>query len=191
LYTSGYLASNANAFSHLFPYIDSLWFGEGFDYTLPYDYWFVAISGIPFGLFGEMLGPGNPYYGMTFGITARYLVNNADPSPIWSFWDYFGIQDSEMIGWWRPDCPVLSNYEDVIVTVYKKDDSALLAIANWNYEDVEVQLFVDWTALGLDEKKCVFLATEIRNFQNETTFQIDDSIPIAANSGWLLIIQAQ
>ena len=55
-----------------FPYINSLWFGEGYDYNAPPDYWLVEISGIPFGLYGEMLeGDGNPWRGMVYGMTDR------------------------------------------------------------------------------------------------------------------------
>ena len=37
-------------------YIDSLWFGESFHYNSPADTFLVEISGLPFGLFGDMLG---------------------------------------------------------------------------------------------------------------------------------------
>jgi len=30
-----------------FPYVDTLWFGEGFDYNQTPDYWLVEMSGIP------------------------------------------------------------------------------------------------------------------------------------------------
>ncbi len=55
-----------------FPFVNSLWFGEGYDYDETPDYWLVEISGIPFGLFGEMLGPGSdPWRGMVYGMTGR------------------------------------------------------------------------------------------------------------------------
>ncbi|HET8634176.1 MAG TPA: glycoside hydrolase domain-containing protein, partial [Gemmatimonadales bacterium] len=65
-------ASSANLYLEHFPYIDRLWFGEYFDYNSPPDYWLVEMSGIPFGLMGEMLQDGgNPWRGMLFGMTAR------------------------------------------------------------------------------------------------------------------------
>ena len=77
-----------------FPYINSLWFGESYDYNESPDYWLVEVSGIPFGLFGEMLeGNGNPWRGMVYGMTARYY-QGADPKHIWKVWDEFGIQDA-------------------------------------------------------------------------------------------------
>ena len=57
-------ANSANLYMEHFPYIDRLWFGEYFDYDAPPDYWLVEISGIPFGLMGEMLQDGgNPWRG--------------------------------------------------------------------------------------------------------------------------------
>ncbi len=56
------LSNCANQYMEHFPYIDSLWFGEGFEYNNEGpDYWLVEISGIPFGLMGEMMhGGANP-----------------------------------------------------------------------------------------------------------------------------------
>ncbi|TGA97723.1 glycoside hydrolase domain-containing protein, partial [Streptomyces sp. MZ04] len=60
-------ASSANLYAELLPYVDRLWLGELFDYEgvdgsagADPAYWLVEISGIPFGLMGEMLeGGGN------------------------------------------------------------------------------------------------------------------------------------
>lgn len=40
--------SNANLYMEHFPYIDSIWFGEGFNYNESPDYWLIEISGIPY-----------------------------------------------------------------------------------------------------------------------------------------------
>ena len=42
-------------FMQHFPYIDSLWFGEGYDYDAPPEYWLLEVSGLPFGLMGDMM----------------------------------------------------------------------------------------------------------------------------------------
>ncbi len=64
--------SPANQYMEHLPYINSLWFGEMYDYNLSPDYWLVEISGIPFGLYGEMLeGCGNAYRGMVYGMSSR------------------------------------------------------------------------------------------------------------------------
>ncbi|HTK55819.1 MAG TPA: glycoside hydrolase domain-containing protein, partial [Gemmatimonadales bacterium] len=99
-------ASSANLYLEHFPYIDRLWFGEYFDYNSAPDYWLVEISGIPFGLMGEMLQDGgNPWRGMLFGMTAR-LPWAGDPRPLWQMWDQAGIADAQMHGWWDPASPV-------------------------------------------------------------------------------------
>ncbi|MEG1635461.1 MAG: DUF6067 family protein, partial [Rikenellaceae bacterium] len=86
------------------PYLDRLWFGEYFKYEKSPDYWMTEVSGIPFGMMGEMLqDDGNPWRGMLYGMTARFGYNGADkqiPKLFWTVWDDFGIQDSRMIGYW-------------------------------------------------------------------------------------------
>ncbi|MGH7658471.1 MAG: glycoside hydrolase domain-containing protein, partial [Gemmatimonadales bacterium] len=65
-------ASSANLYLEHFPYIDRLWFGEYFDYNSSPAYWLTEMSGIPFGVMGEMLQDGgNPWRGMVFGMTNR------------------------------------------------------------------------------------------------------------------------
>ena len=85
----------ASCHLELLPYINSLWFGEGFNYNESPDYWLVEISGIPYGLTGEMLQDGgNRWRGMIYGMTTR-LGWSGDPRPIWKFWDDFGIDNRE------------------------------------------------------------------------------------------------
>ena len=80
---------------------------------------------------GEMLQDGgNPWRGMIYGMTSR-APWSGDPSAIWKLWDEFGINDSEMIGYWVDDCPVKTGRPDVLATVYKKNGSTLIALASW------------------------------------------------------------
>jgi len=112
-------------------YISDLWFGEMFDYGRSPDYWLVEMSGIPFGITGEMLNyqnGGNPYRGMIYGMTGRH---NSSCSAMWNFWDSFGIQDAEWIGYWSPKCPVTTDSKDVLTSVYKKPGRTLVALAHW------------------------------------------------------------
>ena len=95
-------ASSANLYLEHFPFLNRLWFGEYFDYNgSGPDYWLVEMSGIPFGLMGEMLQDGgNPWRGMVFGMTAR-LPWAGDPRPLWKVWDEFGIdgeRDDRLVG---------------------------------------------------------------------------------------------
>ena len=64
--------SPALQFMHLMPYIDSLWFGEGFEYGSGGPaYWLVEASGIPFGLMSDMMGGGHTWKGLLHGMTHR------------------------------------------------------------------------------------------------------------------------
>jgi len=45
-----------NQYTEFFPYVNRLWFGEGFNYdAMSPEQWLVECSGIPFGLMGDML----------------------------------------------------------------------------------------------------------------------------------------
>jgi hypothetical protein len=181
-------ANSANLYMEHFPYIDRLWFGEYFDYDAPPDYWLMEVSGIPFGLMGEMLqGGGNPWRGMLYGMTAR-LPWAGDPRGIWKAWDEFGLEDASMVGYWSPTNPVRTDNPEVLATVYVREDRALISLASWAGKDVRVKLMIDWEALGLDPDRVVLTAPHIPDFQEAARFGPQDSIPVAAGRGWLLIL---
>jgi hypothetical protein len=176
----------ANQYLELFPCIDSLWFGEGFDYNEPPDYWLVEMAGIPYGLFGEMLqGGGNPWRGMLFGMTSR-LGWGGDPRPIWKVWDEFGIQDAAMRGYWDDHSPVKTDHPDVLATVYLKPGKSLIALASWATNSVHVRLNLDLAALGMSQAKARLYAPDVPDFQTEARFNIGDEIPVSPSRGWLL-----
>ncbi len=117
-------ASSANLYLEHFPFLNRLWFGEYFDYegSRP-DYWLVELSGIPFGLMGEMLqNGGNPWRGMVFGMTSR-LPWAGDPRPLWKAWDDFGITEAQMVGWWVKANPVKTGNAEVLATCYVRQPS--------------------------------------------------------------------
>ncbi|HGJ66281.1 TPA: hypothetical protein ENS27_13020 [bacterium] len=183
------LSNCATQYLEHFPYIDSLWFGEGFDYDESPDFWLVEVSGMPFGLYGEMLqNNGNPWRGMIYGMTNR-LGWGGDPRNIWKIWDDFGIQDAKMIGYWKKSCPVKTDNNDVLATVYRKEGKSLISIASWAKETVSCRLIVDWKALGLDPDKVTISAPEIPNFQPSAKFGLSDTIPVEPAKGWLLIME--
>ena len=43
----------------------------------------------------------------------------------------YGIQNTEMIGFWDDACPVKTNHPDVRATVYQAKDRLLIALASW------------------------------------------------------------
>jgi hypothetical protein len=181
-------ASSANLYMEELPYINRLWFGEYFDYNSLPDYYLIEISGIPFGLMGEMLQDGgNPWRGMLYGMTAR-LGASGDPRPLWKVWDEFGIENSRMEGYWVPSNPVKTGSKDVLVTSYIRQGAVLVAIASWAKEAENIRLAVDWNALGIDPAKAILTAPAIENFQEAATYKIDDEIPISPGRGLLLTL---
>lgn len=149
---AGAWAHCANVFMDSLPFVDRLWFGEEHQYAgPPPEHFLVEISGVPFGLMGEMLqGGGNPWLGLVFGCTAR-LGWQGNPRPVWRLWDGFGVEDSEFIGWWAgPDCPVRCADPMVKISVWKRKDKTLVAIGNFARTQKTVALIVDWKQLGLD-----------------------------------------
>lgn len=180
-------ASSANLYLEHFPYLNRLWFGEYFDYDSQPDYWLTEISGIPFGLMGEMLEKGgNPWRGMLFGMTGR-LPWSGDPRPLWKAWDEFGLADSRMVGFWVPNHPVRTGRDDVHATVYVSGTRAMIALAGWNKEPVDVRLTIDWKALGIDAASVTLSAPGISGFQAERSFEAGEPIRLEPGKGWLLV----
>lgn len=181
--------NSANLYLEHFPYINRLWFGEYFDYKAAPDYWMVEVSGLPFGLMGEMLQDGgNPWRGMVFGMTSR-LPWSGDPRPLWKEWDDFGIQRSRMIGWWVPSNPVRTGRDDVLATAYVRDGRALVALASWAPERVSITPRIDWRALGIDSARARITARPMRAFQDSASFVPGEAIPVEPGKGWLLRIE--
>jgi hypothetical protein len=184
--------NSANLYMEHFPYLNRLWFGEYFDYEKnPPDFFLTEVSGIPFGLMGEMLeGGGNPWRGMVYGMTNRMpWSDNADPRPIWKAWDDFGMEGTRMIGYWSPSCPVRTGLDNIPATVYAKKGAALVALASWAGHDTAVRLQIDWQKLGIDPAHASIEAPEIANFQPHQAFPVDGTIPVQKGKGWLLLIR--
>ncbi len=185
--------NSANLYLEHFPYINRLWFGEYFDYEkgTP-DFFMTEVSGIPFGLMGEMLQDGgNPYRGMVYGMTNRIpWSDNADPRPIWHLWDDFGMKGTQMVGYWVDENPVkIINNDQVLATVYKKPGKVLVSIASWADNNTEIELKIDWKKLGINPLKATITAPAVKNFQEQRSFRIGEKIPVEKAKGWLLIIE--
>jgi hypothetical protein len=183
--------SSATLYLEHFPYLDRLWFGEYFDYEgSPADYWLVEVSGIPFGLMGEMLQDGgNPWRGMTFGMTNRMPWSGPNPARLWKVWDDFGLGQAKMSGWWADDCPVRADDPGIKATVYRRAGKALIALASWAKGPTRTRLRIDWKALGIDPRRARLRAPEISDFQLAAAFAPDEPIPFEPGKGWLLILE--
>ncbi|WAH98917.1 glycoside hydrolase domain-containing protein [Arthrobacter sp. MMS18-M83] len=187
--------SSANLYMEHMPYVDRLWFGEYFDYenTSP-EYWLVELSGIPFGVMGEMLeGGGNAWRGMVFGMTGR--VPAVDNRPLWRFWANNGLAEATMIGHWA-DAPIRSSNPEVLATTWlTPDGAAVVALASWAAEPVDVTLVFDGgAASALSEEEAAGLAVSpvtvhaIEGFQTAASYGPGQPITLEPKRGLLLTI---
>lgn len=180
-----------NIFMDSMPFVDRLWFGEGHHYSgPPADHFLVELSGIPFGLMGEMLeGGGNPWLGLVFGTTGR-LGWGGNPSEVWKLWDDFGVQNSEFTGWWAADeCPVQSPDPAVKASVWKKPEATMVAVANFSSESKPASLAINWQALGLDPAKAKLFFPALTHMRQKAAWLSPDRLPILRpHSGMVFII---
>ena len=96
-------ANSALLYMEHLPFVSRLWFGEYFEYDRDADYWLTEVSGLPFGLMGEMLQDGgHPYRGLLYGMTAR-MYGDVDPRPVWRMMGDFGID-------WQSDARLLAGF---------------------------------------------------------------------------------
>jgi hypothetical protein len=172
----------------LFPYINSLWLGEMYDYqsTKP-DYWLVEISGIPLGLYSEMLdGCGNAYRGMVYGMSTRYY-GGCRPMNIWKLWEYFGMSGSEYVGYWDKTNPVKTGNKDILASVYLKKNKVMIALGSWTKSDQVVSLNIDWKKIGMNPASAKI---EIPNIDGLQTIGFADvkNLIVPASQGLILII---
>jgi hypothetical protein len=188
--------NSMNLYLELLPYIDLTWIGEGRDYNRAPDHWLIEVSGIPFGLPGQMLqGGGNPWRGMVYGITARAGRKENPPSDIWKFWDKHQMEKKEMIGYWEKDNPVKCYNPMIKATVYKGDDESLIAIANfytfplWGIDNQPVTVEVDFNKLGYDPANCEISIPEIPNYQTQNSSVALDKMIIPGSKGYIILIK--
>jgi len=181
-------ASCLNIYMDLLPYIDLVWIGEARDYNLPADNWLIEVSGIPFGLPGQMLADGgNKWRGMVFGITNRLGWTGPSPDPIWKFWDAVGIRDMEMIGFWDDRSAVRCSDDSVKVTVYRGTRQTLLAVGNWGARDTTVRLDLDFARLGLSSMPREFAVPPIADYQDGAVLRSLDAVRLRGAQGLLIV----
>ena len=105
IHTGDQGVSSPSAVSYLshFPYADSAWNGEGFNWNGDSAYWLTDVSGFIHGIPCDRLGGSDNFKGMLFG---NYERNSATAPAIWKLWDDVNIEESTMVGWWEDDAPV-------------------------------------------------------------------------------------
>jgi hypothetical protein len=177
-----------NLYMDMLPYFDLVWIGEMRNYDMPPDHWLIEVSGIPFGLSGQMLADGgNKWRGMVYGITNRLGWVGPSPDPIWKFWDEFRIQQKEMLGYWDARNPVRCSSDSVKVTVYRGGNQTILALGNWGTTDQTVKLEVNYARLGLSKVPALFLMPEVKEFQAGGEMSSLDSVRIPGREGRLIV----
>jgi hypothetical protein len=191
---TGFSKGPATQYTEYFPYMDKIWFGESFQYDkMSPENWLVEVSGIPFGLMGDMLhGGGNRWLGMLYGMTVRHpwLTEGVtcDPRPVWKIWDEFQIQNAKIIGFWKDSVPVTTSNSDVKTTVYKKEGKSLIAIGNFSDSPQTISLKIDFESLGLNPENTKLIAPEIQDFQPKKEWKTSDKITIEPRKGWLIYV---
>ena len=181
--------SCAYLYAELFPYIDKLWIGEGFDYDSAPDFWLVEISGLPFGLMSEMLEANwqkaNQWKGLVFGMTTRLgwtnVEDRADPSNLWRVFDEYKLDESEMIGFWDERNEVECEHSAIKATLYKRGSERYIALANFSTQDISTKLFIK----GL--KKYSLYCPFIERFQKEQA--LGEEIIVPQNRGLFIVVK--
>jgi hypothetical protein len=191
---TGFSKGPAIQYTEFFPFVDKLWFGESFLYNeMPAENWLVEVSGIPFGLMGDMLhAGGNRWLGMLFGMTVRLPWYTAevicDPRPVWRFWDEYNIAESKMIGFWDAGCPIQTDDPEVKVTVYEHQDHLIFALGNFSRVTKDV-ILSNRPGSTLIPETGRFIAPVIQDFQDSTVFNPGEKITTGPKKGWLLILE--
>ena len=172
-------------------YFDLVWIGEGRNYNRLPDHWRVEVSGIPFGLPGQMLeGGGNPWRGMVYGITNRAGWTKNSPEYLWKFFDEYRFSEKEMIGYWEKNGPVTCSNPLVKASIYKGPNEIIIAVANWADDDQAVSIDIDWKKLGINPARIeTLIIPEIKDFQTKQTTVSLDKIVIPGKKGYLILIK--
>lgn len=180
-------ASSANMYMEQLPYTDRLWLGEYFDYDhTDAAYWLVEVSGIPFGLMGEMLeGGGNPWRGLTFGMTGR--APRVDNRPLWDLWTEHGLADAPMVGHWSADAPVRTSHPDVLATSWLTPCGLVTALASWAPDAVSVTLEFAPEVAHLAASPLA--APAVAGFQDAAHFGPGAAITVAPGRGVVLVVK--
>eukprot|EP00755_Sulcionema_specki_P008006 Sspe_Gene.39757::Locus_19166_Transcript_1_1_Confidence_1.000_Length_3163::g.39757::m.39757 len=205
--SGAFCTSPAMNYMELFPFIDSLWYGEGFKYESDYDYWLVEISGIPFGLNADMLRYTGmtpfPYRGMLHASANRWQCGLTgpvgscpfDPRAVWMLWDSFAIHTATMYGYWLQiedpayTLPVTTSEGTVKVTSYvKKGTATLIVLASFG-ESVNTTLTINWGLVGLSPSARTLTAPAMKPMQpTARRYTLSDPIPVEGGSGLILIL---
>lgn len=177
---------NMLIYMELLPYLDSLWVGEGYEYSIASaEYLLTEVSGLPFGLMSEMLeGDCNVWRGMLYGMTSRYpyyrCYTGPSPIPLWQMRKDF--ENAEMIGFWEENQPVKADREDVLCTVYRSGGRMLCCFASFAEEEATFRLTGNLAGKTIT-------APEMADIQQAQTFASDEAITLPHKGGIMLVVE--
>lgn len=144
-----------------------------------------------------MLGDGNPWRGMVFGMVTRYGSDPTNKTEMWRLWDEFDLGKSEMVGWWHPQAAVgieaydtTSNCSEVYATAFIHHGTrAMVAIGSWQPEPTtqNCTLVANWSRIGFHAS--LMKAPEVAGFQAAATIVAGGRIPIPSAKGILLVLR--
>ena len=179
-----------NLYTELLPFLDSLWIGEGYRYRrMTPEFLLMEVSGIPYGKTSAMLQDGgDPYIGMLYAMNNRFgWTGVTTATRMYRLWDDFGIEDSEMRGYWHSKNPVATGNDSVLSTVYLKTDSALVCLFNFSGEVASFPLKIDEEKLGFPVGKAE--AAFIPGLQRKKKISLDREISLAGKDGIILLLR--
>ena len=177
-----------NLYCEILPFLDSIWLGEWFFYNeYSPEYMLAEVSGIPYGVGGQMLQSGGDLYeGMLYAMNNRYGWGHKNAVDLYKVWDEFGIENSKMLGYWHSENPIKTDKKNVLTTVYKKNNQALLCVYNFSDESEEFSFNIDTKLLGFEVKNAEKI--ELGSNSREKA-DISKSFRLEGRSGTMFLIK--
>ena len=177
-----------NLYAELLPFLDSIWLGEGFFYKkYSPEYMLCEVSGIPYGVTGQMLeGGGDFYAGMLYGMNNRFGWGYTNAVQMYRVWDDFGISDSRMLGYWHSENPVKTDNENVLATVYLKENKALICLYNFSDKREGFSIKIDNKLMGFypaSSKEVKF------NRSRQKAFDMNKTVTLGKRKGIIIKVE--
>ena len=69
---------------------------------------------------------------------------------MYKLWDEFIIEASQMFGYWHSKYPITTDNKNVLTTVYKKGESALLCVYNFSNKKEHFNFLTNRELLGFE-----------------------------------------
>ena len=181
-------ASCLNLYAELLPFLDSIWLGEGFFYKkYSPEYMLCEVSGIPYGVTGQMLeGGGDFYAGILYGMNNRFGWGYTNTVQMYRAWDDFGISDSRMLGYWHSENPVKTDNENVLATVYLKENKALICLYNFSDKREGFSIKIDNKLMGFypaSSKEVKF------NRSRQKAFDMNKTVTLGKRKGIIIKVE--